>query len=264
MRLGHAQVIDSMITRRPVGPVQEPAHGQLRRAVRQGEGDHARRAGRVRRRALPARAARAGRGQVPRRDRRRSRSRSARARRSSSTTTRSPGAATSRKLGALRAGVPEGRHGHRRQRVVDQRRRGGAGARRRRRRRGARLEAARAHRRAPPTTRRRPSGSRPRPRARSSGCSRRVGWKTDDVDLWEINEAFAVVSIANNQLLGLDPARVNVWGGAVALGHPIGASGARVLVTLLSALRDARQAARRRLAVHRRRRGHRARGRAAS
>jgi acetyl-CoA C-acetyltransferase len=66
----------------------------------------------------------------------------------------------------------------------------------------------------------------------------RVGWKKEDVDLWEINEAFAVVSIANNRMLGLDPARVNVWGGAVALGHPIGASGARVLVTLLSALRD--------------------------
>jgi acetyl-CoA C-acetyltransferase len=66
----------------------------------------------------------------------------------------------------------------------------------------------------------------------------RVGWKKDDVDLWEINEAFAVVSIANNRMLGLDPARVNVWGGAVALGHPIGASGARVLVTLLSALRE--------------------------
>ncbi|MES1206316.1 MAG: thiolase family protein, partial [Pseudomonadota bacterium] len=67
----------------------------------------------------------------------------------------------------------------------------------------------------------------------------RVGWKKDDVDLWEINEAFAVVSLANNRMLGLDPARVNVWGGAVALGHPIGASGARVLVTLLAALADA-------------------------
>jgi acetyl-CoA C-acetyltransferase len=67
----------------------------------------------------------------------------------------------------------------------------------------------------------------------------RVAWTKDDVDLWEINEAFAVVSIANNRMLGLDPARVNVWGGAVALGHPIGASGARVLITLLSALRDA-------------------------
>jgi acetyl-CoA C-acetyltransferase len=68
---------------------------------------------------------------------------------------------------------------------------------------------------------------------------RKVGWSKEEVDLWEINEAFAVVSIANNRMLGLDPARVNVWGGAVALGHPIGASGARVLVTLLSALRDA-------------------------
>jgi acetyl-CoA C-acetyltransferase len=56
------------------------------------------------------------------------------------------------------------------------------------------------------------------------------------IDLWEINEAFAVVSLANNQLLGLDPAKVNIWGGAVALGHPIGASGARVLVTLVHQL----------------------------
>jgi acetyl-CoA C-acetyltransferase len=61
-------------------------------------------------------------------------------------------------------------------------------------------------------------------------------WDAKKVDLWEINEAFAVVSIANNQLLGLDPAKVNVWGGAVALGHPIGASGCRVLVTLLHAM----------------------------
>ena len=63
-----------------------------------------------------------------------------------------------------------------------------------------------------------------------------AGWDPKAVDLWEINEAFAVVSIANNQMLGLDPAKVNVWGGAVALGHPIGASGARILVTLLSAM----------------------------
>ena len=61
-------------------------------------------------------------------------------------------------------------------------------------------------------------------------------WDAKKVDLWEINEAFAVVSIANNQLLGLDPSKVNIWGGAVALGHPIGASGARVLVTLLHQL----------------------------
>jgi acetyl-CoA C-acetyltransferase len=59
-----------------------------------------------------------------------------------------------------------------------------------------------------------------------------------DVDLWELNEAFAVVALANNQLLKLDPSKVNVRGGAVVLGHPIGASGARVLVTLLSAMKD--------------------------
>jgi acetyl-CoA C-acetyltransferase len=56
---------------------------------------------------------------------------------------------------------------------------------------------------------------------------------TNDIDLWEINEAFAVVAIVNNQLLGLDPKRVNVNGGAVALGHPIGCSGARLLTTLV-------------------------------
>ncbi len=59
-----------------------------------------------------------------------------------------------------------------------------------------------------------------------------------DIDLWEINEAFAVVSIANNRELELDPNRVNVNGGAVALGHPIGASGARILTTLLYAMKD--------------------------
>jgi len=57
--------------------------------------------------------------------------------------------------------------------------------------------------------------------------------KTNDIDLYEINEAFAVVSLAVNQLLDLNPAKVNVNGGAVALGHPIGASGARILVTLI-------------------------------
>jgi len=57
-----------------------------------------------------------------------------------------------------------------------------------------------------------------------------------DIDLFEVNEAFAVVAIAVNTLSGLDPERVNVNGGAVALGHPIGASGARILVTLLHAL----------------------------
>ncbi len=66
----------------------------------------------------------------------------------------------------------------------------------------------------------------------------RVGKSVNDVDTWEINEAFAVVALANNQLLKLDPAKVNVRGGAVCLGHPIGASGARVLVTLLHIMKD--------------------------
>src|SRR5262249_33518960 len=64
----------------------------------------------------------------------------------------------------------------------------------------------------------------------------RAGLATTDIDLYEINEAFAVVALACVRALGLDPSRVNVHGGAVALGHPIGASGARVLVTLLHAL----------------------------
>jgi acetyl-CoA C-acetyltransferase len=66
----------------------------------------------------------------------------------------------------------------------------------------------------------------------------RANLQIRDVDLWEINEAFAVVSVANNRLLGLDGKNVNVRGGAVALGHPIGASGTRLLVTLLQAMKD--------------------------
>ena len=63
-------------------------------------------------------------------------------------------------------------------------------------------------------------------------------WSTNDVDLWEINEAFAVVTMAAIRDLSLDHAKVNIHGGACALGHPIGASGARVLVSLLGALRQ--------------------------
>jgi acetyl-CoA C-acetyltransferase len=64
-----------------------------------------------------------------------------------------------------------------------------------------------------------------------------AGWQVGDVDLWEINEAFAAQSLAVVQQLEIDPGRVNVNGGAIALGHPIGASGARVLVTLLHEMR---------------------------
>jgi len=69
----------------------------------------------------------------------------------------------------------------------------------------------------------------------------RTGWSLADVDLFEINEAFAVVTLAAMQQLELRHDQVNVHGGACALGHPIGASGARILVTLLSALRQRRQ-----------------------
>ncbi|HBS50769.1 MAG TPA: acetyl-CoA C-acetyltransferase, partial [Rhodobacteraceae bacterium] len=64
----------------------------------------------------------------------------------------------------------------------------------------------------------------------------RLGWSTDDVDLWEVNEAFAVVPMAFMHEMGLPSDKVNVNGGACALGHPIGASGARIMVTLLNAL----------------------------
>ena len=66
---------------------------------------------------------------------------------------------------------------------------------------------------------------------------KRAGIKKENVDLFEINEAFSVVSLINNQLLKLDPAKVNIHGGAVSIGHPIGCSGARIVVTLLHALK---------------------------
>ncbi|HPA38031.1 MAG TPA: acetyl-CoA C-acetyltransferase, partial [Phenylobacterium sp.] len=61
----------------------------------------------------------------------------------------------------------------------------------------------------------------------------RQGLQTGDIDLWELNEAFAVQSLAVLRELRLDPVNVNVNGGAIALGHPIGASGARIIVTLI-------------------------------
>ncbi len=66
----------------------------------------------------------------------------------------------------------------------------------------------------------------------------KAGWTKEDVDLWEINEAFAMVTMLAIKKLGLDESKVNVKGGACALGHPIGASGARILVTLLHALKQ--------------------------
>jgi acetyl-CoA C-acetyltransferase len=65
----------------------------------------------------------------------------------------------------------------------------------------------------------------------------KAGLKAEDIDLWEINEAFASVTLNSIRMLGIDEDRVNVNGGAVALGHPIGASGARILGTLVYELR---------------------------
>lgn len=67
---------------------------------------------------------------------------------------------------------------------------------------------------------------------------KKAGWNKDDVDLFEINEAFAVVSLLAINELGLDAQKVNVYGGACALGHPIGSSGSRILVTLMNALQQ--------------------------
>jgi acetyl-CoA C-acetyltransferase len=67
---------------------------------------------------------------------------------------------------------------------------------------------------------------------------KRANLSAQDIDLWEVNEAFAVVAIANNKKIGIPADKVNIHGGAVALGHPIGASGARILVTLLYGMKE--------------------------
>ncbi|KAG5897815.1 hypothetical protein JTB14_011815 [Gonioctena quinquepunctata] len=66
---------------------------------------------------------------------------------------------------------------------------------------------------------------------------KKVGWSKEEVDLYELNEAFAVQSIVVNKALEIDEAKINITGGAIALGHPIGCSGARVLVTLIHNLK---------------------------
>jgi acetyl-CoA C-acetyltransferase len=74
-------------------------------------------------------------------------------------------------------------------------------------------------------------------------CLQRAGWGINDIDLMEINEAFAAQAIAVNKEMGWDTSKINVNGGAIAIGHPIGASGARILVTLLYEMirRDAKR-----------------------
>ena len=128
-------------------------------------------------------------------------------------------------------------------------------------RRGGGRRAARAHR-------------RPRqPRAGAGLVHHRAGLRdpqaagrssaggVDDVDLFEVNEAFAVVAMAAMRDLGIPRDRLNVNGGACALGHPIGCSGARIVVTLVARAAGARTPPRHRRALHRRRRGDGAGGR---
>ena len=72
----------------------------------------------------------------------------------------------------------------------------------------------------------------------SSWLVAKANLESSNIDYWELNQAFSVVGIANTKLLGLDPAKVDVNGGAVALGHPLGNSGSRILVTLIHVLKQ--------------------------
>jgi acetyl-CoA C-acetyltransferase len=81
------------------------------------------------------------------------------------------------------------------------------------------------------------------PVSASQLCLKRAGWTPKDLDLMEINEAFAAQAIAVNKEMGWDTSKINVNGGAIAIGHPIGASGCRILVTLIHEMirRDAKR-----------------------
>jgi acetyl-CoA C-acetyltransferase len=81
------------------------------------------------------------------------------------------------------------------------------------------------------------------PVAASRAALAKAGWRAEDLDLMEINEAFAAQAIAVNRKMGWDPDRINVNGGAIALGHPLAGSGCRIVVTLLHEMqkRDARR-----------------------
>ena len=169
-----------------------------------------------------------------------------------------PFAAPLDKIAHAQAGVREGRrHDHGRERVDDQRRRGGAGRHVGRVRAAERPDAARADRRA--VDGRAGAGvvhDRAGEGDRHRRC-KRANMTVDDIDLFEINEAFAAVAMAAMKDANIPHEKVNVHGGAVALGHPIGASGARILVTLIHALQERGEEARPRRDLHRRRRGGR-------
>ena len=131
------------------------------------------------------------------------------------------------------AGVRQGRLGDRRQRLGPQRRRRRRGRHDRAARPAARPDAAGPHRQLRHASR----STRPimgmGPVPASQKALQRAGWKPQDLDLLEINEAFAAQACAVNNEMGWDTSKVNVNGGAIAIGHPIGASGCRILVTLL-------------------------------
>ena len=212
--------------------------GRDRRERRRALADQPRAPGRVRAR-QPAEGGRGDRGRPLRRPDRAGRGRrpARRGDRSSVTATSIPGPTRSPEaLAGLKPAFRDGRHGHRRQQLGDQRRgqrrapgRGGAGPR------------ARAAGRSPGSSRRRSPASSPaswasarcRPAARPS---RGRGSTSADLDLVELNEAFASQSLACIDELGLDPARVNVNGGAIALGHPLGMSGGRLITMLVHEL----------------------------
>ena len=243
--------------RRPLGPLQRHPHGQLRRALRRRVRAQPRGAGRLRparATAAPARRTEKGRFaeeivpvEVPAEE----------GRDASSTATRSRSRSTSSRMAALKPAfqkdgtVTAGNAS----KIND----GAAALVLTTAARGRAARAASRWRASSPTRRwrRSRSGSPPRRSAPSASVLERAGLKAADIDLWEVNEAFAVVALAFLRDLGLDADRVNVRGGAVALGHPIGASGARILVTLLHALRERGAPPRLRRHLHRRRRGDR-------
>ena len=167
-----------------------------------------------------------------------------------------PPKATPRKNPDAQAGLPRRRHGDGGQFELDLRRRRGAGddARERggeaRRTPLARVVAHSTHAAAPKDFPTAPIGAMKK-------LLEKTGWSPESVDLFEINEAFAVVAMAAMRDLGSPHDKVNVNGGACALGHPIGASGARILVTLIARASGAWRQARRGLALHRRRRSDR-------
>ena len=226
---------------RPDRRVQRLSHGHHRRESRRAISDHARRAGRVRgplARTRPRRRApRAG----SRTRSRRSRSRAARATRSSTTTNISAPARRSRAMSGLRPafkkdGTVTAANASRPQR-------------RRRRAGGDEPRGSREARRADPRARSR-AGRRPASIRRSWASARsprrasaleKAGWTIADLDLIEANEAFAAQALSVGKELGWDADKVNVNGGAIAIGHPIGASGARVLTTLLYEMAQARR-----------------------